>query len=300
MRGQLKNANFFSKILALAAMCIMFGVIFSILGTLTATWVFSNFDLTFGSLTSGNFSDVPPIVLQWIQIFSATGLFVMPAAIFSWLNSNPGEDFLAIHKPLKLNIFIFSAVLVLAFLPIIDLVTNFMYDLPFPESMQAFRDSIVASDERNAELVKNMLAGNTIFHLIMNLFVVAVLPAIGEELLFRGTLQSLLLQRIRSPFLAIGLTSILFAAMHQQFFNLPGLLIISMILGYLRHWTGNLRASMVTHFVNNALVVVIVWFTGMNPSDPLPVENSWMWFVLGVILTGGLMYSVFYFSKKAN
>jgi len=293
MRGQLKDASFITQIMVLIMLCIFFGVIFSLLGAFTATWVFPNANLSFAQLSSGGFKDVPSLVLQWVQLFSATGLFVLPPLFLAALISEPDEDFLAVSKPLPLTTLFLSVVIVLAFLPVVDVLTNAMYALPFPESLAYLKERLLANDAANGELVGAMLSGDSIYKLLMNLLVIAVVPAIGEELLFRGTVQPLLIRWIKRPFLAIVITSLFFAVMHQQFFTFPGLFFISIILGYLRHWTGNLKAAMVTHFVNNGLVVVVIWFTGMQPNDPLPVENSYLWSIAGVLLTAGILFTIY-------
>jgi hypothetical protein len=100
--------------------------------------------------------------------------------------------------------------------------------------------------------------------LFFNLLIIAVLPALGEELLFRGYLQQKMCQWIRKPILAIIITAILFSAIHMQFLAFLPRFALGVVLGYLFYWSGSLWLPIIAHFLNNALVITFAYPTLSN------------------------------------
>lgn len=81
-----------------------------------------------------------------------------------------------------------------------------------------------------------------------------VLAPIAEELLFRGLIQSMLRRYLASPWLAVVLTSMLFAGMHMgQPKDAPALAALGVALGYNYERTGRLYPPMLMHALFNAV-----------------------------------------------
>jgi len=121
--------------------------------------------------------------------------------------------------------------------------------------------------------------------MILNLFIIAILPAVGEEFFFRGVLQKILIRLFKSVHVAIWVTAFIFSAIHFQFFGFVPRFILGLIFGYLFFWSGTLWLPVISHFINNAVPVIMSYIQGMEkfntPSDtplwklalalPLPV-----------------------------
>lgn len=111
--------------------------------------------------------------------------------------------------------------------------------------------------------------------LAATLLVIAVTPAVCEEVLFRGYFQSTLERRLRAPwhFLAAGL---LFALFHQQVLGLPVLLLVGLYLGYVFFRFQSIYLTMLSHFLYNALLILLVNFP---PDVPvlLDAEGGLRW-----------------------
>lgn len=104
---------------------------------------------------------------------------------------------------------------------------------------------------------------------IVILLSVAGLPAIFEELSFRGVLQPLLIRATGSAFWGIALTAIVFSAIHFQFYGFLPRVLLGALFGWLAHRTGSLIPGMAAHFANNALAAVTLWVTGSMTDDIL-------------------------------
>ena len=97
---------------------------------------------------------------------------------------------------------------------------------------------------------------DTIWDLFYTILVIAVVPAIGEELLFRGYLQQKLVNWLSNSHTAILITAFLFSAIH---FHLQGIIprfVLGVLLGYLFYWSNSLWLPILAHFVNNAQAVI--------------------------------------------
>lgn len=132
------------------------------------------------------------------------------------------------------------------------------------DSLRGFGEWAVAKEKELEQMTLRLMEHN----LPLNLLVVAVLPGICEEVLFRGFVQSQL-QRIAKPGVAIWLQAALFSAIHLQFQGFLARMLIGGALGYLRRWSGSLWPCIVAHFVNNAVNVLIAYLAlqGTLPSN---------------------------------
>ncbi len=134
--------------------------------------------------------------------------------------------------------------------------------IPLPEWARMMEDS-------TAETVKSLLAMNTPWEFLANIVVIALLPAIGEELVFRGVLQGQLMRLNKNPHAAIWLTGILFSAVHFQFEGFLPRMLLGVALGYLYFWTKNLWVPIIAHFFNNGAQVAAMYFF----ADKMNIED---------------------------
>ncbi|MED5336093.1 MAG: CPBP family intramembrane glutamic endopeptidase [Bacteroidota bacterium] len=123
--------------------------------------------------------------------------------------------------------------------------------------------------EEMIEAMTAFLASGEGVQRIVILLSVAGLPAIFEELSFRGVLQPLLIRATGSAFWGIALTAIVFSAIHFQFYGFLPRVLLGALFGWLAHRTGSLIPGMAAHFANNALAAVTLWVTGSMTDDIL-------------------------------
>jgi membrane protease YdiL (CAAX protease family) len=95
---------------------------------------------------------------------------------------------------------------------------------------------------------------------MFNIFMIAVLPALGEELLFRGVIQRIFTSWIRNYHWGIWIAAFLFSAMHMQFYGFLPRMALGAMFGYLLVWTGTMWVPILAHFVNNTMGVLAYYF----------------------------------------
>lgn len=134
--------------------------------------------------------------------------------------------------------------------------------------------------EKMIEAMTGYLASGEGLQRVVILLGIAGLPAIFEELSFRGVLQPLLIRATGNAFWGILLTSIVFSAIHFQFYGFLPRVLLGALFGWMAHRSGSLLPGMVAHFVNNALAAVTLWVTGSMTEDILDLTP---WLVAGSV-----------------
>ncbi len=102
--------------------------------------------------------------------------------------------------------------------------------------------------------------------LVLNLFIMALLPAVGEELFFRGTFQKVLFRLSNSPWLSILISSAVFALLHGTIFKIVPILTLGSMLGTIYHYTRHLWYTIIIHFLNNGFAVFAVYYSSTSSS----------------------------------
>ena len=124
-------------------------------------------------------------------------------------------------------------------------------------------------EERAASLTKQFLETATVAGLCVNILVLAFLPALGEELSFRGVL----LRLFGSTSAAIWAVAVIFSALHGQFYGFVPRMLMGVVFGYMVVWSGSLWTSVSMHFLNNALAVVTAYICTCQGIDVEELET---------------------------
>ena len=148
--------------------------------------------------------------------------------------------------------------------------------------------------EKQAEVLVKLLTSNMSPAYFSCVFiVVAIIPGIGEELVFRGFVQTELVRAFKNPHIGIWLAAAFFSAFHMQFFGFFPRLLIGAMLGYLYFWSGNLWIPVIGHFLNNGLQVIGLYLYQLNihKVDMESTESAPLAIVaVSVVATAGLLY----------
>ena len=130
--------------------------------------------------------------------------------------------------------------------PLVAYLTELNMAIPIPEWAR--------SGQENAYMLLNsVLDMDNILDLFLSLILVCIMPALGEEFIFRGILQNKLVSIISNPHIGIIIASILFGLTHMQLERLIPLSFLGLLLGYTYHYTGSIIAPVVLHFLNNGM-----------------------------------------------
>ena len=235
---------------------------------------------------------MPLIFVQGMTTF--VGLIVFPIIHITRLENKPLTPL--VDKRMHLNqVLLLVALIGLAFPIAISPLSEFNAQATFPEFLSGFEQWARQQEDLLAKMTKVLTTFDTIGGLLVALFVIAVLPAIGEELAFRGMIQNELWRGSKNIHLAIWASAFIFSAIHMQFFGFIPRLLLGALFGYLYYWSGNLIVPIVAHFVNNAFGVVMIYLYNIKviSTDFEEVESApWSLVIICVIVAGVLLHQV--------
>lgn len=270
MQHQLRDKHPFLQIIAFIGIALTSLVIFSFLSLLAVYLIYGV------SLASdpGIISDLsnPKVlgVLKLIQLFNALGLFVVPPLIFLWMIRDRGQLFSVRRTPAIY--FILVAFLMLASLPLINLMAEMNERLQLPEGLSSIESWMKDKEESSKKVIEAFLNVTTLSGLAYNLLLMAIIPGVGEELMFRGVLQRLFEKWFGNHHVAILITAVLFSALHMQFYGFIPRMVLGILLGYLLVWSGSILIPMLAHFINNALAVIMYYLINIG-TIPKEIEE---------------------------
>jgi len=195
-------------------------------------------------------------VLKFYQTFQSIGVFIIPPFIVAWfLHDNP-SIFLQYHKKPDFK----SVLVVIAIIyfsnPLINWLTEINSNLSLPEWMNSVEIWMQNSEDQATKITEAFLSTSSLTSLLTNIAMIGILPAVGEELLFRGIIQQLFKKKFGNAHAAIWISAALFSALHMQFFGFLPRLVLGAMFGYMLEWSGTLWLPMIAHFVNNTTAVI--------------------------------------------
>jgi membrane protease YdiL (CAAX protease family) len=274
-------------ILLLLILFMMVGAgIGSGLGYLTAQ--LQGLDLT--TIMSGFNENSPPEdrnLLRVVNLFSQIFVFALAAILTSYLIYRKNwYRYLRLNRGASLNIFSAATILIFG----IFVFSQFMYwvnqQLPLPEWANSMEGEA-------AEMIKGILVMNSMGEFLLTLFVVAVLPAVGEELVFRGVVQQQLERVTQNPVLAIWMAAFIFSAFHLQFAGFLPRMLLGAGLGYLFLWTRSLWVPIAAHFFINGMQIAGQYIQKNALAESTVEEVNWWATALSVLLIAGLSYYLY-------
>ena len=242
--------------------------------------------INYGVLSLFHITD-EAMTLKLMQLFSATGMFICASFVLAYLFSSNIRQFLSLQKPDTI-IIVLVILNMWAAIPMINFIGDLNNQISFPESLKFIEEVLKAYEEKIAGLTELLLSsGNSFGGLVLNLLVMAIIPALGEELLFRGIIQNSLTRNLNNKLLAVWITAFLFSAIHFQFYGFIPRLLLGAYFGYLLIWSKSIWVPITAHLTNNATIVLFYFFIkGKNPDfdlETIGVAGSPLW-VIGSIL----------------
>jgi membrane protease YdiL (CAAX protease family) len=146
-------------------------------------------------------------------------------------------------------------------------------------------------------MIEKFVSVDTIGGLMLNLFMIAGLAALGEELLFRSIIQTSLIKICKNAHVGILIASAIFSFIHFEFYGFVPRLILGMLLGYMFYFSGSIWIPMLMHFLNNG-TVVLIYFLNNKGITNIDVDTFGQTSIPVLIVSIVVMIALFLFSIK--
>ena len=199
---------------------------------------------------------LPILIIQGCATF--VGLILIPMLYLSAIEKRNALSWIT-EKSTTLVIVVVTAVIVISFMAFNSIFIEWNAHVTFPDFLKEFGEWARERESLAEELTKFFTTFNSTGDFLFGMIVIALLPAIGEELVFRGMLQPEIFRASGNHHVAIWVSAIIFSAFHMQFYGFIPRMFLGALFGYLYVWSGNLLLPMIAHFVNNGFSVLMMY-----------------------------------------
>jgi len=277
--------------------CILAGFFVAQFASMLAAGIFHNFNFKeVLSVLSPPFTDESHrntlLIAQGansIVLFIITPLFYL----YFYERTNLKSVFSVDNKPSYLLLGI-TVILVIVYMPISAFTAHYNEAIQIPGAFGEFARKM---EDQLKDLTLFMIDFNSFAQFLFGLFIIAVIPGIGEELLFRGVIQNKVAKSSGNIHFAIWLTAFIFSAFHLQFYGFLPRMLLGGLFGYLYIWSGSLLVPMLAHFVNNGFTLFMMYLYNSGASDlniDSPDSYNLTATTFSIIVVSGLIW---YFRK---
>ena len=250
--------------------------------------------------------------LKWLQLVQTACTFLLPPVVCAWVWD-------ADHRPLRWlgldrsagwQVYVLAVAVMLCGVPAINLLADLNSRIVLPESLSLIEQKLRMQEETAAALIERFLAADSVWEMVLNIGLMALMPAISEEMAFRGALQQILYKGQRDEVqgtkarvhVAIWVSAFVFSAIHMQFFGFIPRMLMGALFGYVFVWTGSLWVPMLMHFTNNSVAIGAYYLFGggeeTNYADTIGAGATWWLGVVSLIAVCVLLVWLHRYTKR--
>ena len=220
--------------------------------------------------------------MRFLQASTQIFYMFIPSVLFGFMFYPSIVEFFKMRFSRKqITITLCGVAVFVAMIPFVDCVTRWNNAMHLPESMATLEATIRNMGLESERMMEMFLTENgSVWIFFANIVVMALIPAVSEEFIYRGAIQQTCAKWFDNHHIAIIVTAAVFSLIHFDLFNFIPRFIMGIVLGYLFYFSGSIWTSVCVHFFNNGVIVVMYYFTGYNSTESIAFDNT----ILNVIL----------------
>jgi len=195
-------------------------------------------------------------------------LFILlPALVFAKLVYHDVTTVIRANLPSvkEVAIFIFGLIILVPLLQEFLYIQNYLLDLMADSSslFNSFREMLNELDKMLEDTYGSMLNADSVFEGAFIVIVVAMVPALCEEVFFRGYVQTSFELRVK-PLGAAFLSALFFGLYHFNPYGLIALVILGMYFSFSAYMSNSIVVPIILHFINNFIAVIAYFAFGTD------------------------------------
>ncbi len=240
-----------------------------------------------------------------VQFISSIITFILGGGLAAYLIYDEPKEELKLSSFGKGKNYLYGIIALVALLPIVGVVNEWNQAISLPDILAPLEAWMREAEDAATALQERFLSGTSYWDLIVNIVVMAITPAICEELLFRGVIQNQLEKWFKNAHIAVWVAAIIFSAIHFQFYGFFPRMILGAALGYLLVYGKSLWLPIVAHALNNFMAVVVAWGANkleivaeVEAATPTYTTSEDYIFLIGCIFVVGLSFYKLYYNNK--
>jgi len=245
---------------------VLFGLLFG--GGFIVTLVISKLILLIGydahvEASINNLSHYPEMIplMKWMQALMVIGTMIIPSLLYAYWQKEPIGEYLGLgFNKLSVSKLTLAILLFITILPLVAYVAAINESIKLPSYLAPLELLLRQYEDKAKSLTDSFLQMNNVFDLLINILVIGVVAAVGEELVFRAVLQNSISRVIHNPWVVILFSSFIFSAIHFQFYGFLPRFLLGAVLGFVYYYTHSLWITIFLHLMNNAIQVMLYYF----------------------------------------
>ncbi|NUM31071.1 MAG: CPBP family intramembrane metalloprotease [Bacteroidetes bacterium] len=237
------------------------------------------------------------IAIRIFQGIVSLGSFTFSAFVISFLLKQKPIEYLKLNKKPEWKVLLFIPILLFVSVPFISWLLEINSKLTFPGFISSVEVFFKNLEQNNNKIYDLMLTMNTPTDLYMNIVIMALIPAIGEELFCRGVLLNIFYGYTQKFYRSAFMVALVFSMLHLQLYKIVPMVLIAFLLGVFVSWTKGLWASIIFHFLNNSMAVVGKYLF-IKGYDNFFTNQQTVFPYYYVIISFVLSFAVVYFLNK--
>lgn len=304
MRGMFQNSSYFTQLVVTLAIAFLMNIIFSVFAMILAIPLYHLEGMDFENLLN-NLDDPRNIaILKFFQIILSLGGFVFSALLLAYLFSGSStQHYLRTDRTPGFKYSVLALLVIIVVFPVINLIGALNSEIHFPEFLRGLENYL--DNEKNEQLMEKFLGDSDLRGLFVNIVMIGIIPAIGEELFFRGVVQTIFTRMTKNHHYGIWISAGIFSLIHMQFSGFFPRLFLGVLFGYMLVWSRSMWVPILAHFVNNVSAVIMYYFVNTGQLDRQALEyGSTMdllpLVIISAILTGVLLWYFYRYSRAQS
>lgn len=233
--------------------------------------------------------------LKFIQTMSQLAVFLLPGLVISWFMTKNISKWLGLREKISFSTALIVIFLAVSLLPLTSLTGIINSRMELPGWLHPVEQWMMRQEKQALDLTSHLLYAKSPGGMMVNLFILALVPAVGEEMLFRGVIQQIFQKWFRSGIAAVLVTAFIFSTLHLQFYGFIPRFILGIVFGLLFLWSRSLWLPFIAHMVNNSVPVIISYYSGwenLNDNIGEYVPTSAGSIIVMIVLPAVLLYLV--------
>jgi hypothetical protein len=194
-----------------------------------------------------------------IQGFGTLGGFIIGGTVYLNLVERFSPQRLFSARNLTVYSVLIATALVISFRCVNTVFNAWNANINFADFLKSFESWARDKEEELKRVTEFLTEFDNPGQFLLGFLVIAILPAAGEELIFRGIIQNKLHAYLKNIHLAIWISAILFSGFHIQFFGFVPRLLLGGLFGYMYAWSKNLWFPIMGHFINNGFTLIMIY-----------------------------------------
>lgn len=190
------------------------------------------------------------------QLIGSIGIMLVPSLLFYRLTQSEPWERLGLKSSGSGWYYPVALIVVLVSIPMVQVLAEWNQHLHLPRALSGLDKWMRDTEQDNDALIERLLTMPRVTDMLANLLVMALIPALCEEVFFRGVLQKLFVNATRSPIAGILIGAAVFSALHGQFLGFFSRMALGVVLGCLYWYSRSLWPCILAHFAYNGVQVL--------------------------------------------